>query len=129
MKMKQASLFVGVATVLAASLGFDAAPYLFQLCTVGVISGPVFVGMALALAALLTGGIRLILTTRTKGRIFIPSAILFGACLVDSPLMLHSPSLAIAAIGSLLGTAFALWRWRGRSRSGSPRSTDDDVIS
>lgn len=122
MKVKQSSMVVGVATVLTAALGCTSIPELFQLCTVGEISGPQFVAMALALAALLTGGIRLLCATRTQGRMFIPAVILFGICLVDSPMMRHAVSLVIAAIGSLLGVAFGLWRWREKVRNGAART-------
>jgi hypothetical protein len=102
---------VGIATTIMAACGCLAIPSLFELCNVGAVSGPLFVVATLALATTLGGGLCALLSRRSRGRLFVVSAMLFTVCIVSSISIMRAIPLQIAVLGSIIGTLFALTRW------------------
>jgi hypothetical protein len=107
----QVAIVAGLAAIVAAALGCLSLPLLFELCDAGAISGPLFVGVALALATLLAGGVRVLLAKQAMGRLFIISAVLFVLCILSATSVMRTVPLELAAVGSFGGMAFSLLRW------------------
>jgi hypothetical protein len=103
---------VGIAAVAAAAFGCLSLPLLMELCTVGAISGPMFLLAVLALAALLGAGALLLLARKANGSLFVVSSGLFLLCFLGETSVMRTIPLELAALGSLGGTVFSLWRWR-----------------
>lgn len=101
------SIKIGVAVILAAAVGCISLPAMFELCTVGAISGPVFLFVAGALATLLGAGVLLSFSKRDSRSLFVVSSALFLACFVTDELTMRAIPLEIAAVGSVVGTVFS----------------------
>jgi hypothetical protein len=108
---RNATFGVGLATLLMGAYGCVAIPSLFDACTEGEITLWAFMGATLAVATLLGGGVRFILAKRSRGKLFVASAILFLLCgFSDVPIMRILP-LQAAILGSIVGAVFALRGW------------------
>ena len=104
---------VGVATMAIAAVGACYIPSLFELCNTGVISGPECLVTVGLLAVLFGAGQRCLLASRTRGQLFILSVVLLVLfALVAGRTAVWTVPLQLAAIGSVAGLAFSLWRWR-----------------
>ena len=108
----QSATIVGIAALVAGAVGCISAPALFELCSEGDISGPLFLVAFAALGTLLGAGTRLLLVKRAKGSVFIVSSCLFLLCFLNSPDLMRSIPLEFAALGSFCASVFSLLRWR-----------------
>ena len=111
------SIKIGVAVILAAAVGCISLPAMFELCTVGDISGPVFLLVAGALTTLLGAGMLLSFSKRDSRSLFVISSVLFLICFVTDELTLRAIPLEVAAVGSVVGTVFSLLRRRPSGRA------------
>jgi hypothetical protein len=118
---RRVATVVGVATLLMGMYGCVAIPPLFEMCTVGEISGPIFLVATLAVATLLGGGVRAILAKGTRGKLFIASATLFLSCVVSAAPIVRFFPLQVAMLGAIAGSVFALSSWL-RTRAGGQSS-------
>jgi hypothetical protein len=113
---RQTTAWAGAATLALAALGWSSIPQLFELCNSGYISGPGFLVVVAALTTLAAGGLRLLFAARSRGELFIVSAVLFVMCALDRrDALIRTLPVMLAAIGPIAGIAFSFWKRRKAS--------------
>jgi hypothetical protein len=105
--LRLVAVLAGIAALGAGALACLSLGTLFQLVTLGAVTGPAFLGVAVAVLGLLGAGVRQLLARGARGKALILSAALF---VVFTQLTVRVISMEWAAVVACVGGVLSLWR-------------------